>query len=391
MNEAPGLELDQPSAIAEEEDIDNTSLSLFDKKLRLADPDLEITVRDGHREKTFHHYSIMMASFYGFFDSLLSSGMKESLSKKVNLEDVDPEVFELATSLLDNQLRLKDATIYDFLKVASFYHRYDSKPGLDLVEEYLGDFLDSWTKNEERQNPTPQEMRFIVATILFSEEAQIEHLLEKSKHFVTYLLAENKLFAETSIPESYIKDMKPFLVAHPESLQAFLQKYCQTGMVPEYSSKDFATWLHSKFVAVRNCLFWSQLPFFCWEVHVQWQDHGQSRHKQATCSGLVSSSVNYCLIGKFSNLNIDPTFIYAKVTLAQYCMLPSSIQLKVNGTVGIEFQYTDWILFIQRKAFSLGFAFPFSGSMMLPPVGYGWKQLSGADRCAARIRLEYNN
>ena len=398
MNEESGPELDQPAIADEgqEEDVD-TSLSLFDKKLRFTDRDLEITVCNSECEKTFYHYSIMMASFYGFFDSLLSSGMRESLSKKVKLEDVDPEVFELATSLLDNQLRLKKATVADFLKVACFYHRYDSKPGLDLIEEYLGDFLDSWTKNEERHNPTPHEMDMIIAAILFSKDAQIQSLITKGKNFVEFLLAENKLFSQSSFQETHIKDIKPFLVAYPECLEAFLQKYCRHGAAPDYNSEHFAAWLHAKYVAVRNFYRLNQLPPVKWEVYVEWVDHNQSRSKQAICSGLRQIAPSrdhlesYYTIGSFAHLNVDDIFHFAKATIAQYCMIPAGLQVRVGGTVGFDFHYTDWILFIQLLGggASMSFAFPFSGSMTLPPVGYGWKQLSGADRCAARVRLEY--
>ena len=80
------------------------------KKVRRAVPDLTVIVGDGEDQRSFQFHSLMLETRSSFFESLVSSGMQESLDQKVTLSDVDPETFEAAMKYIDDPAAASEMT-----------------------------------------------------------------------------------------------------------------------------------------------------------------------------------------------------------------------------------------------------------------------------------------
>ena len=118
-----------------------------------------------------------MAWNSNYFDTLLASGMEESITKQVTLEDVSPETFELAMELIDDMGRASKATVADFIQVASFYNRFDFQNGLDRCISALVEFMELWHANlSDACRPKKADMENILATICFAAETEAEDL-----------------------------------------------------------------------------------------------------------------------------------------------------------------------------------------------------------------------
>ena len=88
----------------------------------------------------------------------------------------------------------------------------------------LGKFLDEWTEQKEKL-PTPWELARIGDAILFSQEAHLEHLIQKSVSFIKAKLDKSSMKSLMIFQESFIQKIEPFLDEHKEAtLTDFLGK-----------------------------------------------------------------------------------------------------------------------------------------------------------------------
>jgi hypothetical protein len=176
-------------------------MSEENKRLRLMEPDLEITCKssgeggdtvgqdDGSETsssttKTYHYHSVVMANYSKYFDTSLTSGLEESITKKFVLEDVAPETFELAMSLLEDPSKANAATPDLVAQVAPFYNRFMFDSGTKLVEAVLLKLITEWTTDEQAaKTPKPFELDQIAGAIKYAHDTNHEAMLEKSKRF----------------------------------------------------------------------------------------------------------------------------------------------------------------------------------------------------------------
>ena len=153
------------------------------KRLKSSEPDLSIVCRCDGKEETLHYHSVAMAIHSSYFDSLLASGMEESETKTVTLDDVDAATFQKAVELLEDPVKSSSVTAQDIIKAAPIYNRFEFSSGLKLVEAVLAKFLEEWTKQQEK-SPTVSEKKLIGDSILFAQEANLENLTQKSISFI---------------------------------------------------------------------------------------------------------------------------------------------------------------------------------------------------------------
>ena len=222
------------------------------KRLKYSEPDLEITCkgRDGS-EKTFERYSSVMAWNSKYFDTLLASEMQESITKKVTLEDVSPDTFELAMELIDDMARAGKATVTDFLKVA----RFDFRNGLNRCITALVEFMELWHGNllgfeKNRSFPKKGDMENIIATICIAAETDEERLVDTCKRFLNSTLCSQASIFDVD----RIRRIQGFLVNHEERcLNRFFRRYYSLSYErPDISDPEFPRRLAGK---LQSCDF----------------------------------------------------------------------------------------------------------------------------------------
>ena len=370
---------EESSLVAAELQLSDTSA----KSLRMGEPDLEITVKDGDKQKVFHHYSTIMAYNFGFFDSMLSSGMKESESKKVTIEDVDPGLFELATELLDDPCKSTDVPAEDMVKMGPLYHRLDSRPGLNLAEKALSSFLDDLIEDKNTQNHSKREMEVAIESILFGQEAHLGGLLTKSKLFLQKKFSRVGPSGRGLLTLPHIQRLQSFLAAYHEDVyQPFHDKFFQGLPLPDIGGPSFPEILASQFRAIENTTLpqYVEIQDLVCEVET-FVENSSHEYIQLTTDDIglkhIPSSHRYRGIKG----------LIVEVEVGQACLM--SLE---HGSAGSDFDFLDWcIIYKQQNTNSsakMEFVYPGSGSCPMPPCGKGWRILNGIDPVGSRESYE---
>ena len=205
------------------------------KRLKSAEPDFSILCRFDGKEETIQVHSVIMANNSNYFDTLLASGMEETESKTVTLDDVDPDHFRSAIGILEDPESILTVSPEDMMKVAPIYNRFEFKKGLILAEKILGKFLDDFTDGEGMA-PVPPELKLIGDVILFSDEANLESLIEKSILFIKEKLDKTKPKCLRLFEKSFIQKIGTFLLGNKEAcLSEFLAtSYDDEEVVKKY-------------------------------------------------------------------------------------------------------------------------------------------------------------
>ena len=242
---------DQEGVQALEEPADRPEPA-YRKKVRTLDPDLTITCRSGQgearKEKSFQCHSAFFALNSAYFDALLSSEMEEAASKHVTLEDVDPDTFDHAMTLLE-QLHHSSTKLEDLLKVASIYSRFQFEKGIKYVQSRVGAFLDDI-------HPGPIENPSILDTVidcaLVAEEASMQDQLTDVEEILELELEKDLIENRKFFTLSQLRRLQPFLVARPQWVGDILDHWSSRLHPPDMSSDDFPEFLHSLLVESSN-------------------------------------------------------------------------------------------------------------------------------------------
>ena len=372
----------------------------FATSLRSNEPDLEITVRNGDAAtKVFHHYSVTMASFYGFFDSLLASGMQEAQTMKVTLEDVDPDVFELATAILANPKRARNTSAREAIQVAPFYHKYDSELGLELVEEIICLWFDDITPDDIAFQPTLSELETVLDALVFAKDAAVPSLISKGKDFVRKRILSIDSLMNVKMEEYQIKKLLSFIVENMECYQDLHNTFFNGQELPDFRQEDDCDW------------FMSALQSICKLFAIRYVDPDYRIHVKCTWkledSDLLESSSDYIEVKVL--MGNDPpqahNCFYGKMTCKLFeeniddawaILAPCALLKPKCGIVGTDYSYSDWAAILtfpnwngNPEALVLEFVWPLSGNQFLPPLETaGWRLLNPLDDGEISMELE---
>ena len=325
------------------------------KRIKLSDPDLAVVCRSGDKEGTLHYHSVAMALHSSYFDNLLTSGMQEAESKTVTLDDVDPNEFRLAIEILENPLKSNKTTAQECMNVASIYNRFAFSKGLELVESILCDFLDQWTEQKKKSPSLPQ-MKVIGDAILFSQEANLEKLIEKSKHFIKTKILQDDSHGMGLFQESFIEKMKPFLEEHEEECLSDLY----TRVLNVSAAERDEMFKRSDFF---SSLYWD---IYCWlefknMASLKLKIDGKFRVEESSNSTTEKSIV------------LKPHQSWRQTSTEAICgrvrgrKINEELGLFEHGEIG------DWfvqVILSEDKHYT--FVSPFSKTSSLPPLGTGW-------------------
>ena len=238
------------------------------KKLKSAEPDLKITCKGGGggdrvaMSKTFECYSMTMAKLSNVFDTMLASGMQEAQTKHIILEDVDPETFDLAMTIVEDRDRWSKATVQEIMTVAPFYNQYEITEGLDHASAVLCNFLSGWRNklflHDEKnlKTPTKSEMDVIIQVILVGDRAAIQKVVDKSVDLLVWLFNSESLHGQGLFSLESIKELQQFIASNPQSIIHFNDRYYSlpggqlSKRAPKPSDPDFCERLYSKFLSL---------------------------------------------------------------------------------------------------------------------------------------------
>ena len=220
------------------------------------DPDLTITCRcrdgDNVKEKSLQGHSAFFAMNSSYFDALLSSEMEEAASKHVTLEDVDPDTFDKAMTLLE-QLDHSSTKLEDLLKVASIYSRFQFEKGIKCLQRRMDGFLKTFS-SMDTVVVTSSELDTIIDCALVADEASMEDQTSEVAEILSCILDNNLLQGWKSITLDQVRRLRPFLVAHQHLVGDILNDIGMTRFQrPDSSSTDFPEFLHSVAIESSNC------------------------------------------------------------------------------------------------------------------------------------------
>ena len=94
------------------------------KKIRFLDPDVTVIVGSEGNAKTYKAYGAILAFNSEYFDTMLSSGLKESSEMKIEFPEDDPKEWELLYPFLDPETARDQAIgADDARKLAPWFHK----------------------------------------------------------------------------------------------------------------------------------------------------------------------------------------------------------------------------------------------------------------------------
>ena len=232
------------------------------KRIRLSDPDLQITCKNGDKERTLEYHSIQMALQSKYFDNLLSSGMAESATKKVVLDDVDPDLFAEAMSLIESPAKFSGADITTIMKVASLYDRFEFKNGLESVDIRAGKALDTLRTKLVSQKLAilSTELDQAISIILFGDTSNSSILVAKGKELLEACFKSQDLNGLGCFNERRVKALQPFLSKNRQLLELAYSSQIAELDDEDIKSLSFPKFLSCHFDHLLNQNYYLKLP-----------------------------------------------------------------------------------------------------------------------------------
>ena len=215
------------------------------RKFILAELDLEVVVKnaDGVLVLTKKYNSANLSYYFGYFHAMMSSGMKEAKSKKVTLQDIDPNDFEVAVAFLIDPCSFTSLTPTSVMKVLHIYDRLDSSIGVSLVDSVVSHFLDCWDWSIHKR-----EVRAVLKAI--ASEICLPKVLDRASNFLEHAI----IFAVDNRDRIWsvddLRTVQPFLEGHQECLESFKKKYCSNVRSFPAIDWSFPIWLEARIHAL---------------------------------------------------------------------------------------------------------------------------------------------
>jgi hypothetical protein len=318
------------------------------KRIKSSEPDLSIIFRnDDGKEVTQEYHSVPMALHSNYFDTLLSSGMREMESKSVTLDDVDPQLFELAVEILEDPLKSASVTAEEILKVTPFYNRFEFTKGLKLAESVLIRFIDGWKEEEKTKTPSLLEMEMILSTIMISMEANLLALIEKSQKFLEFTFLNVGSSCFDIFDEDCLVKIKPFLVEYSEECLGSVYRSKGMNLEKGVSYHEFP-----------QNLYWFMKSFKDYSAFLEMKLKAEVKIQ---ISGLVGGSFPIFLAGDFfeklQGQSSDGREVTARVTR----LFTSCEQYSGECHVG------DWMVNLRVGGVRFHYLWPCSRTSLVPP------------------------
>jgi len=211
------------------------------KRLRLSDPDLKIVLKYDDAEgvaqtKEYQLYSQVMCSLSKFIDSALSHEMKDKNKREIVLEDVIPEIFDLAFLYVTDPLKARSVTVEDALKVVEFYDKFEFPSGLQLCDSLVDEYIRS-------ECDKPKNLNLFVDCLVLAERLD----LEMSKHTAVEVLhiwighVDASMFSVEHIKKLHpMLKSEAFSAAIADEFPGLTKEELDSPLFPKYFTTDRA-------------------------------------------------------------------------------------------------------------------------------------------------------
>jgi len=121
------------------------------KSLKSAEPDLEVVVGRGDSMRTYHHHSVLLASYSDYIDAMLATPMREKETRRITFPDVAPADWEkvLLMHQLDGRRDLRSFLNRDEAPVLlPLLDKYQFNHVLGACDALLADLFGRWRRSE---------------------------------------------------------------------------------------------------------------------------------------------------------------------------------------------------------------------------------------------------
>ena len=183
------------------------------KKLRLSEPDLKIILKykdddDTQMTKEYEVYANILASMSKFVDASLSIEMKEKAEGVIVMQDVTPEVFDVALLYMSDPSAARSATPEDIIKVVEFYDKYEFSSGLKLCDDILHDFFTREMKLDDKH--PPENLDLLVDCIVLAEQLSLDQSKTSGLDYLESRFGNDfRRFGATMFSVEHVRKMHP--------------------------------------------------------------------------------------------------------------------------------------------------------------------------------------
>ena len=171
------------------------------KLLKSFEPDLEIVVGQGNDTRTYRHYSVVLASYSDYIDTMLSTPMREQEARRITFPDIAPADFDKILMMhqingrreLQSFLNQEEAPI-----LLPLLDKYQFNDALGACDALLATLFSRWTHQSltagDLQNAiaVAQAAHGLNATCMEKSQPKMATFaIEKLQDMPTSLTAEN--------------------------------------------------------------------------------------------------------------------------------------------------------------------------------------------------------
>jgi hypothetical protein len=201
------------------------------KKLKCADPDLQVEV--GPEKKVFEYHSLFLAYQSPYIDSMLAAPMRESESKRISFPEISPDVWEKMMKYLQDGR--DDMTFEDAEQLIPLYDKYQFEQGLSIVDKFLAkEVCDQNTLNRMQQEA----------------EKYIQHGSWSNQHPMDWLVKRLRMgqdYALDKAKETCLLQLKEVLGDSKARLMIFVKHWI---LLAPFVVQDGRLWIHVERVLV---------------------------------------------------------------------------------------------------------------------------------------------
>jgi hypothetical protein len=211
--------------------------SIAPNYLRSQPTDVIVAVGSGDAMKEFECYKVALAHAAEYFDVMLSAGMVEDETSRIEFPDKDPETWVEFYKLIDplqvRRAEKEKVTGENVCKLLPWFHEFGMKEYLKASEKAItkyfpeNDFSAFWKRNSDQEQSRLERRKNMFSKILDFFEISMKYNLSSAAQYcdttLVALVTNTKHTIDLFTPE-VIKRLVPFMIAPDKSEPSYLSK-----------------------------------------------------------------------------------------------------------------------------------------------------------------------
>jgi len=228
------------------------------KRLRYSDHDVKIILKykamDDKKQQVIKEYPMygqVLSSLSPFIDTCLSADMKENRTKEIVLDDIAPELFELALKFQTDHIAIRAMKPPDAMAVVQFYHKYDFRGGVELCDQVLAEFFN---EAATRKSP-PSGLGSLVDAVVLVDELELKKAQKSSIRLIKRGLESHEI-------SKFGLHVTMFSVEHIKRLHPlFIKGLFSVSLPPDTTQEELESPLFPKYFVNYHCrLYETPIP-----------------------------------------------------------------------------------------------------------------------------------